>query len=446
MSSLKKEKEEQEKLPEEVLERLHWYAEQHSISQYKAVEQYLGYIEEHLGIVNTNEEDDDFLVDAAETFVVERRVMSTPGGSSTELVGCFVAVEPKIRDKRENVREYAIQSAKEDLGAAIEKGTVARAFVENNVWMLEKAMGIVASTQERFDEDNDPWFLVRDSGMTLAILQENPDWARHGEPISPYLFSRTYRFYGNTPEKFEDEMELFRIDVSGSTELSVSQNVVFGEPCTVKVRPQGDNVSPGWEDMWRGVSNFFKSINYNKEFVSEDDREYLKGDLLMGGMDCYVSDLSDLMDVYRSESETIEGFDNPIGPLVCIKGKVTDINQTGYESEYDPTGMNYTMRVSSFALQREFPDNMWRQEVSVRVHGFLGQDCHAFDYKGRKGWKPYAVKSTVYIFGRLGLRAVEEGKQEVPTIRALGVYAPPRLAIPAGEGGNTSLDQFKGVE
>ena len=388
MSSLKKE----EKLPEEVLERLHWYAEQHSISQDKAVEQYLGYIEEHLGIVNTNEEDDDFLVDAAETFVVERRVMSTPGGSSTELVGCFVAVEPKIRDKRENVREYAIQSAKEDLGAAIEKGTVARAFVENGVWMLEKAMGIVASTQERFDEDNDPWFLVRDSGMTLAILQENPDWARHGEPISPYLFSRTYRFYGNAPEKFEDEMQLFRIDVSGSTELSVSQEVVFGEPCTIKVRPQRDNVSPGWEDMWRGVSNFFKSINYNKEFVSEDDREYLKGDLLMGGMDCYVSDLSDLMDVYRSESETIEGFDNPIGPLVCIKGKVTDINQTGYESEYDPTGMNYTMRVSSFALQREFPDNMWRQEVSVRVHGFLGQDCHAFDYKGRKGWKPYAVK------------------------------------------------------
>ena len=442
MSSLKKE----EKLPEEVLERLHWYAEQHSISQDKAVEQYLGYIEEHLGIVNTKEEDDDFLVDAAETFVVERRVMSTPGGSSTELVGCFVAVEPKIRDKRENVREYAIQSAKEDLGAAIEKGTVARAFVENGVWMLEKAMGIVASTQERFDEDNDPWFLVRDSGMTLAILQENPDWARHGEPISPYLFSRTYRFYGNSPEKFEDELELFRIDVSGSTELSVSQEVVFGEPCTIKVRPQGDNVSPGWEDMWRGVSNFFKSINYNKEFVSEDDREYLKGDLLMGGMDCYVSDLSDLMDVYRSESETIEGFDNPIGPLVCIKGKVTDINQTGYESEYDPTGMNYTMRVSSFALQREFPDNMWRQEVSVRVHGFLGQDCHAFDYKGRKGWKPYAVKSTVYIFGRLGLRVVEEGKQEVPTIRALGVYAPPRLAIPAGEGGNTSLDQFKGVE
>ena len=443
MSSLKKEEKEEE-LPEEVLERLHWYAEQHSISEDKAVEDFLAYIEEHLGIVNTHEEDDDFLVDAAETFVVERRVMTGPGGSSTELVGCFVAVEPKIRDKREKVREYAMQSAKEDLGTAIEKGTVARAFVENGVWMLEKAMGIVASTQERFDEDNDPWFLVRAGGMTLAVLQQNPEWARHGEPISPYLYSRTYRFYGNSPEKFEDDLQLFRIDVSGPTEVSVSQAVAFGESCRVKVRPQPNNVNPGWEDMWRGVSNFYKQINYTNDFVDEDDREYLKGDLLMGGMDCYVSDLSDLMDLYRAESETIAGFDNPIGPLVCIKGKVTDINQTGYESDYDPTGINYTMRVSSFTLQREFANDMFRQEVSVRVHGFLGQDCHAFDYKGRKGWKPYAVKSTVYIFGRLGLRAVDDG--EAPVIRALGVYVPPRLAIPAGEGGNPSLSQFGGVE
>ena len=444
MSSIEKGKEKEEQLPEEALERLHWYAEQHSTSKDKAIEDFLAYIEEHLGIVNTHEEDDDFLVDAAETFVVERRVMTGPGSSTTELVGCFVGVEPKIRDKRENVRELALQTAKEDLGAAIEKGIVARAFVENGVWMLEKAMGIVASTQDRFDEDNDPWFLVRDGGMTLAILQQNPDWARHGEPISPYLYSRTYRFYGNSPDKFEDDIQELRIDVSGPTELSVSQAVGFGESCRVKVRPQPDNVNQGWEDMWRGVSNFYSQINYTDDFVNEDDREYLKGDLLMAGMESYISDLSDLMDVYRDQSETVAGFDNPIGPLVCIKGKVTDINQTGYDSEYDPTGINYTMRVSSFSLQREFANDMWRQEVSIRVHGFLGQDCHAFDYKGRLGWKPYAVKSTVYIFGRLGLRVVDDG--EVPTIRALGIYAPPRLAIPAGEGGNTSLDQFGGVE
>ena len=98
------------------------------------------------------------------------------------------------------------------------------------------------------------------------------------------------------------------------------------------------------------------------------------------------------------------------------------------------------MRVSSFALQREFANDMWRREVSVRVHGLLGAEGHAFDYEGREGWKPYAIKSTVYIFGRLGVRATDDG--QVPNIKATGIYVPPRLAIPAGEGGDTSLDQF----
>ncbi len=426
---------------EEVKERLHWYAEQHSISEEAATKQFLDYIEEHLGIVNPHEEDEDFLVDAAETFVVERRVMQSPGGTSEELVGCFVAVEAKVRDKRERVRNEALDKARSDLSEAIESGVVARAFVETGVWMLEKAGGIVASTQERFVEGEDPWFLVRDSGMTLCLLQSNPDWARHGEPIGPSLFSRTYRFLGNTKEQFSDDMTLLRIDVSGSTEDSVSQSVKIGQPCSIRVRPQG-NVSEGWEDVWRGANNFFANVNYNDGFVDKEDRQYLKGEILMGGMDSYVSDLTELMEVYQNGSEKVPGIDNLVGPLVCISGRVTDINRTGYDSEYDPWGKDYTMRVSSFQLQREFVDNMFRREVSVRVHGFLGDMNHGFEYEGRDGFKPYAVRSQVYIFGRLGIRVTDEG--EVPTIKATGIYAPPRLAIPAGEGGDTSLGQFGG--
>ena len=427
---------------EEVKERLHWYAEQHGMSEEAATKQYLEYIEEHLGIVNPHEEDEDFLVDAAETFVVERRVMQTPGGNSVELVGCFVAVESKIRDKRERVRNEALEHARADLNQAIEDGIVARAFVETGVWMLEKGGGIVASTQERFVEGEDPWFLIRDSGMTLCLLQNNPDWARHGEPIGPYLYSRTYRFSGNTIEHFSDEMQLLRIDVSGSTEDSVSQPVDIGYPCKIRVRPQGNTISPGWEDVYRGANNFFANIAYTDDFVDKEDRQYLRGEILMSGMDCYVADLTELMEVYQQQSETIAGFDNPIGPLVCISGRVTDINRVGYDSDFDPWGKDYTMRVSSFQLQREFVDNMWRREVSVRVHGFLGDVNHGFDYQGREGRKPYAIRSQVYIFGRLGIRVTDEG--EVPTIKATGIYAPPRLAIPAGEGGDTSLGQFGG--
>ena len=48
MSSIEKGKEKEEQLPEEALERLHWYAEQHSTSKDKAIEDFLAYIEEHL--------------------------------------------------------------------------------------------------------------------------------------------------------------------------------------------------------------------------------------------------------------------------------------------------------------------------------------------------------------------------------------------------------------
>jgi len=430
-------------LPEEVKERLRWYAEQHSVSEDEAAKQYLDYIEEHLGIVNPNEEDEDFLVDAAETFVVERRVMQAPGGSTVEWVGCFIAIEPKIRDKRANIREQALSEARKDLTNAINGGKIARAFVEGGVWMLEKANGIVASTQERFVEGEDPWFLVRDSGMTLCLLQSNPDWARHGEPIAPSLFSRTYRFYGNEPEMYADDMQAIRIDVGGATEEDVSKAVRIGQACKIQLRPQG-TVTEGWEDSYRAANNFFANIVYTDDFVEESDRQYLKGEILMGGMDSYVADLTELMEVYQNQSEKVSGYDTPVGPLVCIKGKVTDINRTGYETEYDPYGKDFSMRVSSFQLQREFANDMWRKEITVRVHGFLGDECHAFDYEGREGWKPYAVKSTVYIFGRLGVRATDDG--QVPAMKAMGIFVPPRLAIPAGEGGDTSLDQFGGGE
>ena len=413
------------------------------MSEDEAAKQYLDYIEEHLGIVNPNEEDEDFLVDAAETFVVERRVMQAPGGSTVEWVGCFIAIEPKIRDKRANIREQALSEARKDLTNAINGGKIARAFVEGGVWMLEKANGIVASTQERFVEGEDPWFLVRDSGMTLCLLQSNPDWARHGEPIAPSLFSRTYRFYGNEPEMYADDMQAIRIDVGGATEEDVSKAVRIGQACKIQLRPQG-TVTEGWEDSYRAANNFFANVVYTDDFVEESDRQYLKGEILMGGMDSYVADLTELMEVYQNQSEKVSGYDTPVGPLVCIKGKVTDINRTGYETEYDPYGKDFSMRVSSFQLQREFANDMWRKEITVRVHGFLGDECHAFDYEGREGWKPYAVKSTVYIFGRLGVRATDDG--QVPAMKAMGIFVPPRLAIPAGEGGDTSLDQFGGGE
>tara|TARA_R100000008_G_C3586787_1_gene173092 strand:- start:1386 stop:2729 length:1344 start_codon:yes stop_codon:yes gene_type:complete len=445
MTGLKRKKTNGE-LPEEALERLRWWAELHGKTEEEAIEGFSEYCAESFGMMDFSEEDDGFIVEASETFVVERRVSSGGGsaGESEEFVGMFVGIESKVRDRRERDRAAALRIVREQgLTDALESGRVARAFVEGGVWMLEKANGIVASTQERYEEGVAPWFLVEDGGMQLALLQNNPEWGRHGEPIAPYMWARTFRFEGNSADKLDDEIRSLRITVSASDLNECSKPVRMFESCKIRVRVR-KNVNPGWEDTYSGVNRFFDNITYTDDFVPEDERALLQGENFVKALGSWVDDLTDLTDLYEDKSEKIAGIDNPVGPLVAIKARVMHMNKEGYDSEFDPTGKDYIMRVSSFALQRAYPTNMMMQELSVRIHGHLAQENHAFDYHSEDGWKPYAVKSTVIIFGRLGVRRTDDG--DVPKINAMGVYAVPRLAIPAGEGGNTNLSQFSGDE
>ena len=87
------------------------------------------------------------MVDAAETFVVERRVMSGGANNATQLVGYFVGVDPKMRDGQERKRTPAVSAALNDLDDAIRQGLVARAYTENGVWMLERNDGAVATEE-----------------------------------------------------------------------------------------------------------------------------------------------------------------------------------------------------------------------------------------------------------------------------------------------------------
>ena len=50
------------------------------------------------------------------------------------------------------------------------------------------------------------------------------------------------------------------------------------------------------------------------------------------------------------------------------------------------------------------------------------------------------MKSTVIAFGHLSVRATDDGLW--PALKTFGVFAVPRLAIPAGEGGDTSTTQY----
>jgi hypothetical protein len=431
-------------LPDEVLERLRWWAESHGKTTDEATAEFFSYMKNTLGIVSAKQEEDIFLIDAAETFVIEQRI-STQGNTQT-MVGCFVGVNgnDKVKDKREYQRNQALGVLNSGgLSAALQTGLVARAFVQDNTWWLERKDGVKTPTDTKHAEGELPWFAFHWNDMTLALLQNNPEWARHGEPIGAHLYQRIYYFAGNTPEKIGDDIKLWRVGVTDTT-TAPNTPVQIGLPCKIRVRPQPEKVNEGWEDFLNGANRFFDNVTYTDDFVDEEDREVLSPETFLTALKNYVPDLSTLTELYHTKAEHVEGY-NPIGPLVVVKGRVTDINAQGWDNDWSDE-KTYPIRISSFDLQRAFPDGLGR-DVQCMMHAFLKDDNHGLEYLGggplvsTTEWRPYALKSTVLVFGRLGMRTTDDGA--FPRINALGVHAIPRLAIPAGESGNnTSLEQF----
>ena len=417
----------------DVEERLKWWAEKNAKTLDDATGDFFTYLKTEMGVSNPNDEDDDFMIDAAETFVVERRVMSGGGGKSTELVGYFIGVDPKCRDGQERKRAPAVSAAMNDLDGAIQDGLVARAYTENGVWMLEKKDGSVATEEPA---DSEPWFLFKEHGLSLAILQNNPDWSRYGEPITPYRHQRTYYFLGNEKDNFLNDQRVLRITVTSKDADDWFVPQLFQEG-TLKVRPQSPNVKPEWADTYNAFP-MPAAFTYGNDFVEESVRSVIRPDRLIPSLDAHIKDLSTLAEVFETRQEIVPGY-NPVGPLVFVRGKVSDMRKEARDSEWDPVGHDYSMSLSSFDLMRTFNGSR-RQNLPCYIHGLLGDLGHPFDYATEEGWKPYAVKSTVIVFGRLSVRVTDDGPE--PAIKTFGVYAVPRLAIPAGEGGDTSIDQY----
>jgi len=431
------------KWPDGVTERLSWWAENNSKTLEEAYAEFIVYLRDALGIDDPASEDDDYLEDSAETFVVAA-ARRTGGAVTVDFVGCFVGVDKKMDDKRAGDRQAAINAARQNLSAAIAGGVVGRAYTENGSWMIETKSGVTQT--EDSAEGDDPWWMLRDGDLCLAMLQTNTEWDSYGKPIRPMMWQRTYYFLGNDADEYNNNIDLWAIRV-GDPEVAPSFPVAMGAPCRIKVRPPNKKQTTDINFV-NAANNFRTTIQYTDDFVDESDRGYLAPERMWPQHDLY-SDLTDLDELYATGSKTVAGFPNPIGPLVIVKGKMTYVNREGWEDTFgdDPSGMRYPMSISSFNLQRQHPDGA-RREVSCIMHGHLVMENHALDYQDGDRWLPYANKSTVLVFGRLGLRAVKDkdGNEidRVPRINALGVYAVPRLVIPAGEGGDTSLDQYGG--
>jgi len=415
--------------PPAVLERLDGYAEANSITLEDAQQKFVDYLSDKFAVESWQDEDEDFLLEASEGFVITSR----GGGSGFQTenwVGMFVGVDPKARDKRKWMREQALSAYNEDKGKAIAAGLVGVCSKESDgTWHIS------GTTTNESSDNEEPWFLI--PGTNLALLQ-TADWAKNkGDPIRAELWSRYYYFLGNTEGNFGNDVKLWRLD---SPDTKALPNLF--EPCRIKVIPNtSENQNPDFADVLRLPNKWASEISYTNDFVEDDLRAQLAPEkfCVNPALHEYFVALTDTLEHYQANLKEVQGL-NPIGPIVLIKGKVTNLFKEGWDTEYDETGKTYNIRVTSWDLQRAHPSG-FRGELNVRVSGFLNDTFHPFDYRDGKKWLPYAERSTILVCGRLGVQVNEE-EGELPQIRAFGVHAVPRFVVPAAEGGNTSIDQF----
>ena len=110
------------------------------------------------------------------------------------------------------------------------------------------------------------------------------------------------------------------------------------------------------------------------------------------------------------------------------------------DSEYDQTGRNFRLSITSLGLQSSYGRDSSMAEVTVWIPGRTYDDGHPFEYNNGEEWTSYAEKTPVIVCGRLKLRPYNG--QDVPSITAQSIFVPPRTARPGASGGDTSLDQF----
>jgi hypothetical protein len=412
---------------------LQGYADVNNISLDDATQKFVQYLSDKYAVDNWQDEDEDFLIEASEGMVVQRR--SGVSIQTENWVGMIVGVDPKKRDKRKRVREDALKAWAQDADKAIKAGIVARCVKDNGVWNLWKADGVVP-TEEKEDEDS-PWFLVNTPTGPIALLQTG-NWSSKGDPIRPELWSRYYYLLGTEEGDFGNNVGLFRLDSPDPD----AQPQLF-KSCRLKVIPNDPNreVNPDFADVFRLPRKWAKDVVYTNDFVDDDLKPQLSPEkfCVNPSIHKYNVPLTDLLEKYHSDMKEVAGM-NPIGPLGIIKGKVTSLFKEGWDSDWDETGKTYNLRLTSWDLQREHSSGL-KSEVTARIGGRLNDIFHPFEYKDGDEWKPYAERSTVLVFGRIGVRATED-EGEVPQITAFGILAVPRFVVPAADGGNPSTEQF----
>jgi hypothetical protein len=416
-------------LPDGVLERIKAQAERTKKSVDETTKQYLDFIKAEWNCDDPYSEDEDLLLDWAESaFVTMRRTGSGASGSTTSFVGCFVGVADKRADRMEWRRRRAIEDFTNDPAQIIESGRLGVYAEQDGKWQLLTSSDPVLTDQPTNEA---PLHGFKADGKWVTFVTTMGQRPYPSVRMGRYLY-----FLGNEEGEFvnNSNISLWRVD---ATDDAADAEYQIGRPCRIQVRLPGEKVSENFKDVLGTSMNFLDTIEYTDAFVNEDVRPLLKPTVLwLNGdfHDMYVP-IAELGEAYDTRSRSFEGRDGntgTAGPLVFTKGTVSRMSSEPRASEYDQEGFNYSLSLSHGTLSDDVTG--WISFGSAR-----GGDPFSAGW-GEESF-PYAERSTVLVFGRIGMR-VSDGKAR-PKLNIFGVYADPRRGRRRADGGDTGLDQFK---
>ncbi len=409
-------------LPQGVAQRIVAYAERTNKKADEVKQDYLNYIKEEWGCDNPAEEDDDLLIDWAEQAFVQTRKQTGGGSNTNTWVGCFLGVADRKKDRLQNIVKSNVALFNKDPAEAIGLGRVGVFEKDGDVWAIRNKDGLTPLTNS---SSEDPPFGIKTGDDWVCLL------TRKGLPSSPVRMGRYAYFLGGEEGDFvnNNAVSLWKVDL---TNENADMNLDIGRPCKISVVPPRDTANEYFKTVLSTYDDF--SPNYTDEFLPEQFRSLLKPTNYWTMADHELfTPIDNLEEAFESRKERTEigGRQVTYGPLIITKGTINSMNTEPRDSEYDPEGFNYNMTLSSTITG----------DIDCWIAGAVGVMCDPFT----SGWGEeafdYAEKSTVFVFGRVGMK--DRDGLISPKISVMGIYGDPRRCRKRATGGNTGVGQFE---
>jgi len=422
-------------LPQGVLERIEKTAERTGESKQEVANFYLDYIKKEFGCEDWASEDEDLLIDWAESAFVATRKGPTTGAGNEVYVGQFVGVDARSDNRGTGLMNWISKLYRNDPNEAMARGA-GHYVASNGLWSVETANGKIETSQSA---DETPACGIHLGGNDYICFV-----SKAGSPYSVDEMGRYAWFLGNEKDAFVNEgrIELWRVDLKGEDTM---RRIRVGEPCVISARPPREN-DEYRKDVLDTREGFVDTISYRDDFVEEDVRKLLKPSTYWTSSefhDMFVN-LSELSEAYESgarEWSSKDGRSGRSGPLVFVKGNVVRMSTDARDTEYDEGGRSYSLSISSTGLQSMYGSGAG-SEVLCNIGSAMHDMTTPFHFTDTDGEKyNYAEGSTIFVFGRVGMMRREN--TEVPKLTAFGIYCDSRRARRGASGGNADPSQFE---